>query len=236
MATLDGMHWLEAGDRLLHAAWNEIPHGFVGRRPPTSSTLPHVRRCRQVHGVQLVDAAQIPPHSAPLSNPPEADGVYTSERGVSCGVQTADCLPVLFHSQRRPFAAAVHAGWRGLTAGVLAEAVAIYRNMGSPADLLVGIGPAISLARFEVGPEVVAAIRQGTLGLHPEQSAHVLTKGLRDRWHVDLATAAGLHLNNLGIPAEQIYIMRSCTWEEEARWYSFRREGRGCGMNISWIG
>jgi len=240
ISKMEHMHWLDGAGRIIHPAWAAIPHGFWGRLDLTTSLPQPLMRCRQVHGIKLIHAAAI----AAANNPPgpveslspEADGVYSTEPGVSCAVQSADCLPILFHSLQTPFVAAVHAGWRGLTSGILAETVALYRRLGDPCHLMIGIGPAIGSARFEVGPDVLTALRQNSMGLTPEQLAAVIIKGKKDRWHIDLAAAAALQLTNLGIPAAQIFIMRSCTFEDHERWYSFRREGKGCGMNISWIG
>lgn len=233
---LDLMHWLDGGVRISHSDWNDIPHGFVGRQILPGSIPDQLRRCRQVHGIKIVDAATIPSKVSGETPAPEGDGIYTTVPGVPCGVQTADCLPLLFRSTGKPFVAAVHAGWRGLTMGILAETLALYRRMGDPRELMVAIGPAIGSPRFEVGPEVVTALSQTSMGLEPEQLSLVLTKGRNDRWHADLAAAAALQLTNLGIPPGQIYIMRSCTWDDQTRWFSYRREGKGCGMNISWIG
>ena len=82
----------------------------------------------------------------------EADALYTSEAGIGCRVVTADCLPVLLCRREGNQIAAVHAGWRGLAAGILEATLAA---MGSqPETLLAWIGPAISQACYEVGGEV----------------------------------------------------------------------------------
>ncbi|MDR2112958.1 MAG: laccase domain-containing protein, partial [Candidatus Accumulibacter sp.] len=105
---------------------------------------------RQVHGARAIDAAACAgPH------PPEADAAFTRQTGVACAVMTADCLPVLFCDAAGTVAAAAHAGWRGLLAGVLEATVAALGVSGE--ELLVWLGPAIGPRAFEVGGEVRAA-------------------------------------------------------------------------------
>ena len=83
------------------------------------------------------------------------DAAYTSAPGVVCAVMTADCLPVLLTDRAGTQVAAVHCGWRGLAAGVLAATVARFACPGT--ELIAWLGPAISQRAFEVGPEVRAA-------------------------------------------------------------------------------
>jgi YfiH family protein len=86
---------------------------------------------------------------------PVADAAVTRERGVVCGVLTADCLPVAFADRRGKAVGVAHAGWRGLRAGVLEATIAALRGLGSgPDDLVAWLGPAIGPSRFEVGADV----------------------------------------------------------------------------------
>ena len=228
---LKSVQWLETNDRIDQAEWKHIEHGFCGRQPPTTTSPPaNFKRAKQVHGTKIVSYREI--SVAPAT---EADGVYTLERNSPCAIQTADCLPILLYSKVNDFRAAIHAGWKGITSGIMIEAIALYRRIGVPEDLLIGIGPAISQSRFEVGPEVLDAVSRPGMGLTLDQIAMVTAKGIRDRWHIDLQTTAALQLANLNLPARNISIMRSCTWNEKDTWYSYRREGKGCGMNVSWI-
>ena len=230
LATIQGFHTVKAGDRICHSDWDFVPHGFWGRDRNIPTRIPNLRRCKQVHGTLLSNAADLGEGEFP-----EGDGLYCTKPNITCLVQTADCLPVLFFSKRLNFAAAVHAGWRGLTNGILANAVAEYEKLGAADDLMVGIGPAISCSKFEVGPEVIEAVRKSSMGLVPDQIAAVVSPGVGDRWHLDLATAAALQMVNCKIPAKQIYKMDSCTYLDQIEWHSFRREGKGCPMNHSWI-
>ena len=126
--------------------------GFTTREDPDSA-LPPVR-LKQVHGCGVVEAA---------GDVQEADGVWTQARGLAIGVQVADCVPVLLAGlvRGRPWAAALHAGWRGTVAGILRRGVAVFTAQGGrPEDLAWALGPAILKCHFEVGDEVVAAARR----------------------------------------------------------------------------
>src|SRR5690606_8389085 len=84
-----------------------------------------------------------------------ADGAVTARAGVVCAVLTADCLPVLLTDRRGTRVGVAHAGWRGLAAGGLENAVAALGT--PPTEMLAWLGPAIGPAAFEVGDEVRAA-------------------------------------------------------------------------------
>lgn len=203
-------------------------HGFgrKGEKPEK------VKFAKQVHGTTVLSAEKLKVDEASQ----EGDGVWSQKTGERVAIRTADCLPVLFGAQgSRPMVSAVHAGWRGLTAGILREAKRAFSNAGfADQDIHVAIGPAISTGNFEVGPEVMVAAKNTALGLTPEDFWHVIQKGRNDRWHFDLQTAAALSLVNSGIAPSNIEVIRSCTFRISDL-NSFRREGKGVGSNWSWI-
>lgn len=200
--------------------------GFCGRHAPPD----HYQYNRQVHGVEIIRA-----EPGRQSGQEPADGIWTNERGLVIAVRTADCLPVLFAAKDRSMIMAVHAGWRGLTAGILTVAVRTFAREGiSPENLVAAIGPAISRESYEVGPEVVAAIYSEECGLSEQAAGLCVAKGRADRWHVDLQCAAVLSLAAHGIPADQIEVQQICTFKS-ADYNSYRREGRVVASNISWI-
>lgn len=202
-----------------------IAHEFGGRgvEPPLDR-----RHAKQVHGITLVDAQALAPAV-------EADGVYTDRPGLIVAVKTADCVPLLLADEKRQLVVAVHAGWRGLTAGIVARAVALAQSRGiAPERLAAAIGPSIRIDRFEVGREVVDALHGPRSGLTSEQAALCTVKGLADRWHVDLQTAAVLVLLNGGLRPERIGVVQTCT-NAAPGWHSARREGPGFGSNWAWI-
>lgn len=161
---------------------------------------------RQVHGSDAVEAGVEPE--------PAADASYTRGVGVVCAVMTADCLPVLLCTRDGEGVAAVHAGWRGLAGGVIERAV----DALGPGELLAWLGPAIGPAAFEVGEEVRAAF------LAQDAESDAAFRG-RDngRWLADIYLLARLRLRRLGIG--DVYGGHWCTYSDESRFFSYRRDG-----------
>ena len=100
--------------------------------------------------------------------------------------------------------------------------------------LIVAIGPSISREHYEVGEEVAAALFEGNIKLSATQASLSIAKGQADKWHLDLKVAAVSALINAGLEPNHIEIVQACTYREKS-WHSYRREGRGCGSNWSWI-
>ena len=120
----------------------------------------------QVHGAAVVDAG-----SADFDDgPPPADAIVSRRPGELCAIRTADCLPILLCSRDGLEIAAVHAGWRGLAAGVVEATIGAMTH--EPGELLAWIGPAISQPAFEVGHEVRARFGY---------NRHVVTQGIVER-------------------------------------------------------
>ncbi|GAB1256317.1 peptidoglycan editing factor PgeF [Aurantivibrio plasticivorans] len=175
----------------------------------------------QVHGTRLVDATSQCSSKTPCSSDlsiHEADGSFIREVGVACAVLTADCLPVLMCDNQGVQVAAIHAGWRGLAAGILPKAVNAF---SAPVNQLNAyLGPAISQAYFEVGAEVCEEI-DGNLGLKRNQ--YSVPSNHSGRLMVDLYEVARLHLAALGV--NEVYGGNNCTYRDENQFYSYRRDG-----------
>lgn len=181
-------------------------------------------RVHQVHGaaVRLVGAGELPDERT------EADALVTERAGVLLGVHVADCVPVLLARRDGRRVAAVHAGWRGLVAGV------IPRTMDAlgAGEYLAALGPCIGAERFEVGPEVVAAFADAGL-------ASVVHARPNERAHVDLRAAAECQLRERGV--ELLDATDRCTYRDGADFYSYRRDvthggGARTGRLGAWIG
>jgi YfiH family protein len=140
-------------------------------------------------------------------------------------VRTADCLPILLCSSDGTEVAAVHAGWRGLAAGVIEATIARLRH--APDDLLVWLGPAISQAAFEVGDEVRAAF----VDQEPDDVRHFVANS-RGRWQADLYALASSRLGRLGVGS--ITGGGFCTFTERERFFSYRRNP-DCGRMVSFV-
>jgi YfiH family protein len=106
----------------------------------------------QVHAATVRRVRELPVADAPLA---EADGQATALEGIAAVVLTADCLPVALIAAEA--VAIVHAGWRGLAGGVIAEGVAALRELGAHGDIRAAIGPGAGVCCYETGPEVHAA-------------------------------------------------------------------------------
>ena len=156
---------------------------------------------------------------------PEADAVLADKPGVTCLVLTADCLPVLFASADGREIGAAHAGWRGLSAGVLEATVRAFAT--KPANLLAWLGPAISQPAFEVGGEV----RQEFLADNPA-AGDCFTANDRGRWQANLYGLARMRLSRVGV--EQVTGGQYCTFGEPERFFSYRRDGQ-CGRMASFV-
>ena len=173
---------------------------------------------QQVHGANVVVAAR-------FEQPPEADAAISRSPGNICVVRTADCLPILLCASDGTEVAAVHAGWRGLVAGVIEATIARLRH--APDDLLVWLGPAISQAAFEVGDEVRAAF----VGQEPDDAQHFVVNS-RGRWQADLYALASSRLHRLGVTS--ITGGGFCTFTERERFFSYRRNP-DCGRMVSFV-
>ncbi len=114
---------------------------------------------RQVHGTHVERNAQ-----RPTAEPPEADGQATTQRDTALLVLTADCLPIALIGQHA--VAMLHAGWRGLAGGIVAEGVKALRELGAT-EIKAAIGPGAGGCCYEVGADVAAAFErpQGRLDL-----------------------------------------------------------------------
>lgn len=169
---------------------------------------------RQVHGAEVVvhDGSQVEP---------EADAAVTFEAGRVLAVLTADCLPVVLSSRDGGRLGLVHAGWRGLAAGVLDRTVTALGVPGG--ELLAWFGPAISAPAFEVGAEVREAFVAG----HAADAA-AFTPNERGRWQADLYALARARLGRLGVTT--VAGGGECTFRDAGRFYSHRRDPRGGRM------
>ena len=162
----------------------------------------------QVHGRDVVQADRAEPE-------PCADAAFTSAPDVVCAVQIADCLPVLLCDRAGTSVAAAHAGWRGLSAGVLERALGALP--GAPKDFIAWLGPAIGPRKFEVGGDVLAAFT----GSDPDGATAF--EPLREgKWLADLYALARMRLRRAGVSA--VFGGGLCTFADPQRFFSHRRD------------
>lgn len=166
------------------------------------------------------------------------DALMVTEPGQPVAVLVADCAPVLLADARGRAVAAVHAGWRGLAAGVVSAAVdALTKEAGSdPADLEAWVGPCIRGCCYEVGPEVAEAL---TRAVGPAPMAQGLPAYLRpgrgDRFWLDVAEATRQALLQSGLKPERLWMDGRCTACHPELFFSHRRDGVPSGRMAGMI-
>lgn len=175
----------------------------------------------QVHGAAVWEAA-----GAPAALRAEhGDALVARRAGDAVGVRTADCVPVLVGDRKTGAVSAIHAGWRGVVAGVVPAALA---KLGGT-DPVVAIGPHIRGPSFEVGPDVRDQIAAAS-GVDVVVGESAAGKPL-----VDLTRAIRAQLARAGVAAPDVDDVGGCTLTEPARFFSFRRDGQRSGRHLAVI-
>lgn len=167
-----------------------------------------------VHQVHSARAVAV---TGPLPHRPEADALVTATPGVLLAVLTADCQPVLFHDPATHVIGAAHAGWRGAVDGVLEATLDAMESLGARRSTTRAvIGPSISQAAYEVGPEFLDRFQT-----EDPESLRFFANGPKDRMLFDLP-GYGLHrLRSAGVGHAEW--TGHCTYRDAARFYSYRR-------------
>jgi hypothetical protein len=181
---------------------------------------------KQVHGTEVV---RVDRPADPAAAEPVADALVTSTPGVVLAILTADCLPVVFAAKDGSEIAAAHAGWPGLSKGMLEATLAAMRT---PAEALVAwIGPAAGPRRYEVGENVFDAFVSQDAG-----AAAAFAPTRPGHWLADLPTLARRRLVARGMRADDIHGGDRCTIGEPDRFFSHRRDGRsGRIATLAWM-
>jgi YfiH family protein len=239
--------WIQRlwGTTLVCRRLHSFHHGWTTRQveiPPGSAASGHawqqlaeaagvdlgaVIRLRQVHGARVVHA------TGTLGPVEEADAVMSRESGILLTVQVADCVPLLIGDPMTGASAAVHAGWRGTSAGIGVRAVEeLSRTFGScPGNLVAAIGPSIGPCCYTVGSELLDVFRAARW---PHASV--------DRWfqegsdiRLDLWQANREQLMVSGVPPGSISVSGLCTACHPAWLHSYRRDREHAGRLIGFI-
>ena len=156
-----------------------------------------------------------------------ADAIVASAGRWACCVRTADCVPILVADRVGGRVAAIHAGWRGVVAGIVPQTITRLSELGSqPEDLIAAIGPHIRESSFEVSEDVSQLI--GDVTPH----ACVVRRDLGERPHVSLAKSLYEQLRLAGLESDQVDDVGGCTFQESDRFFSFRRAGRSSGRHL----
>ncbi len=224
-------------DRLLKYDMGAGVEAFSTER---DAQLPYyVVQPHQVHGCEIREVTD------PMTTRTQLEGVdalITNVPGVAISVRTADCIPVLLYDAVHKAVAAVHAGWRGtvqrISQKVIVEMQCKYGT--SAADLKALIGPGIGPDSFQVGPEVAdeflkSGFPMGELlkdcGPKNPTDENPMNGGL----HIDLWKANQWLLEETGVQPANIQVAGICTYQNNDRFFSARREGIKCGRIINVI-
>jgi YfiH family protein len=167
---------------------------------------------RQVHGSSVVEADSLADSQV---NATEADAAVARRPGTVCAVLIADCVPVLLADRAGTTVAIAHAGWRGLSSGVVEKTV--EQTALAPESLLAYLGPGIGPRSFEVGADV----RDAFLARDPGAAA-VFSPHAPGKWLADLFALARRRLTALGV--KNVYGGGDCTYSDPKRFFSYRRE------------
>ena len=156
-----------------------------------------------------------------------ADAAQCSQPGVVCAVMTADCLPVLLCDEAGRQVGALHAGWRGLAAGVIEQTIDAMQPPGE--TLLAWLGPAIGPDAYQVGDEVRDVFLR-----HDKQAEAAFQSCPDGSWKADLYRLARQRLGERGVTA--IYGGHECSFTDAERFFSYRRDGvTGRMATLIWL-
>ena len=197
---------------LLEFDW--LHHGFGLRDSVPPSDLTTVR---QIHSAQILDACGR--KGVPIG---EGDAIISDQAGVTIGIRTADCVPILLADSATRTVACVHAGWRGTAENIIGATVKAMAGIGCrPADLCVAIGPSIGPCCYEVGNDVAGQFANW-----------IEVNG--NRQALDLPAINRAQLREAGV--RDIWTSGECTFCQTERFFSFRREKERAGRMVSFVG
>ena len=157
-----------------------------------------------------------------------ADGAWTDTVDTVLAVLTADCLPVVIADSAGSSVAVIHAGWRGLSAGILDNALAAF---DSKAELHAWMGPAIGASAFEVGEDVLEAF----IGRNSQHQSSFIPRDTKGKYLADIYGLARAELTARG----NITVTGGdyCTYSQANWFHSYRRDGIKTGRmaTVAWI-
>ena len=166
----------------------------------------------QEHGIQVAVV------TGPIADRPHADGLVSNTKGVALGILTADCGPILFADPEEQVIGACHAGWKGALAGVYDATVAAMEGLGAKRSRIVAVlGPTISQAAYEVGPDFPKPFLADDL----RRSKFFISSVKKNHYMFDLPGFLMEQLAGLGLA--KAVDLGLCTYADEKRFFSYRR-------------
>ena len=217
-----------------------VRHGFSVRGPEGSVVTGDragILFLKQVHGREVVTVER----TGPGLHPPgierdrgiEGDGMITGSAGVLLGVRVADCLPAVFFAPGKGIVGVAHAGWRSTRLRIVQHLVEIGEEgfNAKPEDFWIGLGPSIGPCCYPVGEEV----RDLYAAEFPD-SEKFFSRAPDGSLRLDLRKANISQLRAAGVPGEQILELALCTSCRNDLFHSARRNGRGSGRQVAFVG
>jgi YfiH family protein len=187
---------------------------------------------KQVHGVAVSTPSS---RSQGVDQPIVADAIVTKTPNEVLAILTADCLPVLFAAKDGSVVGAAHAGWRGLSAGIIEQTIKemlLLSNHLVASDLLVWLGPAIGPDAFEVGQDVYKVFAASGIPVGTKDFVAIEEKP--GKYMANLYSLAITRLRSMGI--SQISGGDLCTYHDKQDFFSYRRDGiSGRSASLIWI-
>ncbi len=185
--------------------------------------------CGQVHGGAVANATG----TDQWHETPGCDALVSTDDQVALAIKIADCLPISIHDARTATIAAAHSGWRGAAADIVSATIARMSSLHGTktSDVRAWLGPSIRVCCFEVGEEVVDALRatHGDIGEFVDRS-----RGAKP--HVDLSGLTTRILVRTGVSHDAIDDSGICTRCDDSIFHSFRRDRDASGRNLMVIG
>jgi len=165
----------------------------------------------QVHGNSV--------HAVETAGEWQGDGLLTSTPGLLLRVSVADCYPILLHDPEQGVVGALHAGWRGVVSGILPGALDLMKTHFSSRTekIRIAVGPGISGARFQVGPEVIERFGRAGLPFYSPDPGHP------DKFLLDLGQAIRVQALSGGVLPEHYWALGRCTHADPI-FFSHRRD------------
>ncbi|MGQ7868006.1 peptidoglycan editing factor PgeF [Sunxiuqinia sp. sy24] len=184
---------------------------------------------RQVHGTRVAVVNEL----TVAADLDETDALITNQPHCCVCVQTADCVPILLYDPVQQVVGTIHAGWRGTVGKIASKTVyEMQRHFNTMSeDLIAGIGPSIHLHAYEVGEDVIRAVRERL----PNYRKLLKPSTSKGKAYFDLWEANKSLLMTAGVPEEQIELMGFCSFSHQSLFYSARRDGTDTGRMISGI-
>ena len=189
--------------------------------------IPNRERCwvHQVHGAEVEVVRR-----GTFASGRKADALVCDDPERVIAIRVADCVPILLASVDGRVVAAAHAGWRGIVAEIVPATIAAMRAFCAAEPLIAAVGPCISAAKFEVGPEVIQTFRD-----HFGEEVISQVDSRSGKGHVDLRAALHMQLLENGVAESKIDHSDRCTVRDSAEFFSHRRDNGVTGRMAALI-